>query len=77
MLTATEHRLLSCLLANADNVLTSHQILTSVWGFEYLDDVDYCRIYIWHLRNKIEPDPANPRYLINVHGIGYYFKAQS
>jgi len=72
-LTATEHRLLACLVANAGRILTHKQILTSVWGWEYQDDVDYVRIYIWRLRHKIEPEPAQPRYIISENGIGYYF----
>lgn len=72
-LTATEHRLLACLVANAGRVCTHRQILCSVWGFEYLDDVDYVRIHIWHLRHKLEPKPANPRYIISENGLGYYF----
>jgi len=73
-LTATEHRLLACLLANAGRILTHGQILASVWGWEYIDDIDHVRIYIWHLRHKIEPDPAHPRYILCEPGIGYYFK---
>lgn len=75
-LTATEHRLLACLVANAGRILTHRQILSSVWGFEYLDDVDFVRVYIWHLRQKIEPAPANPKYIINENGLGYYFRKE-
>ena len=70
-LTATEYRLLNCLVANRGRLLTHRQLLQSVWGFEYIDDVDYVRIYIWKLRHKIEPDPLKPRYITVVNGLGY------
>ena len=73
-LTPIEFRLLALLLENADRILTYHQILGKVWGWEYVDDLDYVRIYISHLRRKIEPDPALPRYIITEPGVGYYFR---
>lgn len=75
-LTATEHKLLACLLANADRVVTHRQLLLSLWGFEYLNDVDFVRVYIWHLRAKIEPEPDKPRYIITESGLGYYFNKE-
>ena len=72
-LTATEYRLLSCLVHNSPRILTHRQILLSVWGFEYQDDVDFIRMYVWHLRRKIESEPAKPRYIIASNGLGYYF----
>ncbi|MCB0054333.1 MAG: response regulator transcription factor, partial [Caldilinea sp.] len=48
-------------------------LLEQVWGFEYIDDIDYLRVYIWHLRRKIEPDPKNPVYLHNELSLGYRF----
>lgn len=72
-LTATEHRLLACLVANHGRILTHRQILASVWGWEYIDDIDHVRIYIWHLRQKIEPNPDNPQYITTKNGIGYRF----
>ena len=76
-LTPIEHRLLECLVANAGRKLRHKTILSSVWGWEYIDDIDHLRIYIWHLRHKIEPDPAHPRYIICEPGIGYYFAKQT
>lgn len=76
-LTATEHRLLACLLANADRVVTHRQLLLSLWGFEYQNDVDFVRIYVCSLRAKIESDPANPRYIITESGLGYYFNKEA
>ncbi|MGI6206872.1 MAG: response regulator transcription factor [Anaerolineae bacterium] len=72
-LTATEYRLLAYMVSNAGRVLSARQILEKVWGWEYTDDVDYVRIYIWHLRQKLEPDPKHPKYLQTEHGIGYRF----
>ena len=72
-LTPTEHRLLYCLVANADRILSHKQILSSVWGWEYQDDIDYLRIYIWRLRHKLEPEPSQHRYIISENGIGYRF----
>jgi two-component system KDP operon response regulator KdpE len=73
-LTPTEFRLLTALVENADRVLTHQLLLEKVWGREYVDDLDHVRIYIWHLRQKIEPDPAQPRYIITEPGVGYYFQ---
>lgn len=73
-LTATEFRLFSVLVENAGRVLTHRQLLEKVWGWEYTDDLDYVRIYISHLRQKIEPDVALPRYITTVPGVGYYFQ---
>ncbi len=73
-LTPTEFRLLVLLAKNAGRVLTHRQLLEKVWGWEYVDDLDHVRIYIWHLRHKIEPDPAQPRYIVTEPGVGYYFQ---
>jgi two-component system, OmpR family, KDP operon response regulator KdpE len=72
-LTPTEYKLFSYLVRNAGRILESRQILENVWGFEYIDDVDYLRVYIWHLRRKIEPNPKEPIYLINELNVGYRF----
>ena len=72
-LTPTEFRLLALLLENANRVLTHRQLLEKVWGWEYIDDLDHVRIYIWHLRQKIESNPAQPRYIVTEPGVGYYF----
>ena len=73
-LTPIEFRLLAVLLANAGHVLTHQQLLERVWGWEYVDDLDYVRIYISYLRRKIEPIPAIPRYIITEPGVGYCFQ---
>ena len=73
-LTPIEFRLLALLLGNAGHILTHQQLLEKVWGWEYTDDLDYVRIYISHLRRKIEPEPATPRYIVTEPGVGYYFQ---
>jgi len=72
-LTPREFRLLALLIENADHVLSHQQILENVWGWEYIDDVDYVRIYISHLRQKIEPDTSQPKYILTEPGVGYSF----
>ena len=73
-LTPIEFRMLALLLQNTGRILTHQQMLEKVWGWEYVDDLDYVRIYISHLRRKIEPDPALPKYIITEPGVGYYFQ---
>lgn len=76
-LTPREFRLFALLVENAGRILTHKQVLEKVWGWEYIDDLDYVRIYISHLRQKIEPDPSLPRYIITEPGVGYYFQKAS
>ncbi len=73
-LTPTEFKLLTVLIKHAGQVLEPRQLVREVWGEQYLNDVGYVRRYIWHLRNKIEPDPSQPRYIHNEHGFGYRFQ---
>ena len=73
-LTATEFRLLSYLLDNADRILTYEIILNNVWGEEYQQSIDYVHVYLSHLRRKLEEDPRRPRYLMTEHGVGYRFE---
>jgi len=73
-LTPREFRLFVLLIENAGRILTHKQILEKVWGWEYTDDLDYVRIYISHLRQKIEPEPALPKYVITEPGVGYLFQ---
>lgn len=72
-LTPREFRLLALLVENADRIISHKQVLEHVWGFEYVDDVDYVRIYVSHLRQKIEPEPSSPTYILTEPGVGYYF----
>jgi two-component system KDP operon response regulator KdpE len=76
-LTPREFRLLELLLENAGRIMSHQQVLEHVWGWEYIDDVDYVRIYISHLRQKIEPDPSSPKYILTEPGVGYYFRSLS
>jgi len=69
----TEYRLLYHLVTNAGWVMTYDQLLSKVWGYEYRDETHYVRLYINYLRQKIEEDPANPKYILTERGIGYRF----
>jgi len=73
-LTPTEYNLLALLIKNAGRALLYRELLQQVWGWEYIDDVDYLRVYIWHLRRKLEPDAKNPCYVLTEHGVGYRFE---
>ncbi|MDD4859125.1 MAG: response regulator transcription factor [Dehalococcoidales bacterium] len=73
-LTPREFRLLALLLENAGTIVTHRQILEKVWGWEYIDDVDYVRIYISHLRQKLESEADQPQYILTESGAGYYFR---
>jgi two-component system KDP operon response regulator KdpE len=72
-LTPIEYKLLSHLARNVGRVVRHNDILSSVWGEGYGNEINYLRIYIKHLRRKIEPDPTHPRYILNEPGIGYRF----
>lgn len=72
-LTPTEFELLVLLMSQAGKVLPHKLLLQRVWGPEYGQETEYLRVYIGRLRHKIEPDPANPRYLLTERGIGYSF----
>jgi two-component system KDP operon response regulator KdpE len=69
----TEFRLLYHLIENAGWVIPHETLLSKVWGYEYRDEIHYVRLYITYLRQKIEPDPANPRYILTERGTGYRF----
>jgi len=70
-LTRTEYNLLHELAVHRNQVLLHTQLLTTVWGPEYRDDLDYLRAYVRYLRRKLEPDPASPRYIVTYQGVGY------
>jgi len=71
-LTPTEYDLLCELTRNAGKVLTHRELLQRVWGSDYSHENTYLRTFIRHLRRKLEPDPAQPRFLLNQPGVGYY-----
>jgi two-component system KDP operon response regulator KdpE len=70
-LTPTEYQLLLILAENAGKVVEHETLLRAVWGQEYTKDNDYLKVYIWHLRRKIEIDPRNPKLLLTEWGVGY------
>ena len=70
-LTPREAALFEALARQPGRVLTHRQLLAEVWGAEHVDQLHYLRIYIGHLRAKIEADPAEPRYLLTELGVGY------
>lgn len=69
----TEYRLLYHLVQNAGWVVPHETLLTKVWGHEYVNDNHLLRLYITYLRQKIEPEPADPRYIFTERGLGYRF----
>ena len=74
-LTPIEYRLLAYLIAHPGSVLTHHQLLKNVWGPSHSDDSHYVRVYMGHLRRKLEDDPSQPRHIITEAGVGYRFIA--
>ena len=76
-LTAQEYKLLAYLLQNPNRMLTTQQILKNAWGWEYEDQPGHVRIYIWHLRRKLEDDPKEPKYLLTEYGLGYRFQTRT
>lgn len=70
-LTPMEYRLLATLVRNAGKVLTHQQLLREVWGPAHTDQAHYLRVYMAHLRHKVEAEPARPRYLLTEPGVGY------
>ena len=70
-LTPIEYRLLTVLLANAGRVLTHRQLLREVWGPAHAHQNHYLRIYMGHLRQKLEDDPAQPRHFVTETAVGY------
>jgi two-component system, OmpR family, KDP operon response regulator KdpE len=70
-LTPIEYRLLSVLIANAGRVLTHRQLLREVWGPSHAEQSHYLRIYMGHLRQKLEVDPAQPKHLLTETAVGY------
>ncbi|HEX6484088.1 MAG TPA: response regulator transcription factor [Ktedonobacteraceae bacterium] len=74
-LSPTEFAVLAQLVRHAGKVLTHRMLLQSIWGAEYGGEAEYLRVYINRLRQKLESDPANPRYLLTEPGVGYRFVA--
>ncbi len=70
-LSPTEYNLLRELVQNAGKVITHQMLLARIWGPEYGEEIEYLRVYIGRLRNKIEADPQNPKHIITEPGVGY------
>jgi len=73
-LTPTEWQLLEVLLRHPGRLVTSRQLLTEIWGPSAVDGGSVLRVHMTHLRSKLEPDPARPRYLLTEAGMGYRFQ---
>ena len=75
-LTPTEWGLLVALVTNAGKTITHHQLFRAVWGAAHGDAQQYLRVYVAHLRRKIEPDPYEPKYIVTEPGVGYRFEPE-
>ncbi len=73
-LTPTEWHLVEVLVRNAGKLVSGRQLLREVWGPNYGDETNYLRVHFAHIRRKLEPDPARPRYFITEPGMGYRFE---
>jgi two-component system, OmpR family, KDP operon response regulator KdpE len=76
LLRPMQHRLFATLMRNAGKVLTHEQILLAVWGPASLRQTEYIRVHMNQLREKLERDPANPRYLLTERGVGYRLRPE-
>lgn len=70
-LSNTEYRFLDALAGQVGQTAAHRYLLTTVWGEEYLNDVQYLRVYVGYLRQKLEDDPRNPKYIMSEWGVGY------
>ena len=75
-LTPIEYRLLTVLIANAGKVLTHRHLLREVWGPSFVESSHYVRVYVAHLRQKLEADPTQPRHILTETGVGYRFQVE-
>jgi two-component system, OmpR family, KDP operon response regulator KdpE len=75
-LTPIEYKLLTTLVRHAGKVVTTPQLLREVWGPTHAEQGHYVRVYMAHLRHKLETEPANPRYLLTEPGVGYRLAAE-
>lgn len=74
-LTPTEYDLLKALIKNSGKIMTRQMLLSQVWGTGYGSESHYLHVYVGQLRRKIEPDPAHPRFILTISGVGYRFNA--
>jgi len=75
-LTPTEFKLLVALMRHPDEVISAEDLVREVWGPQYANEIGFVRRYVWHLRQKVERDPENPRYIHNERGFGYRFQVE-
>jgi two-component system KDP operon response regulator KdpE len=73
-LTPTEWGLVEVLVRNAGKLVSQRQLLQDVWGPQYGEETNYLRVHMAHIRRKLEPDPARPRYFVTEPGMGYRFE---
>ena len=73
-LTPHEYEILRFMTQNAERVLTHRQVLAAVWGPEDVEETQYLRVHVSHLRQKIEDNPARPRFIVTEPGVGYRFR---
>jgi two-component system KDP operon response regulator KdpE len=73
-LTPTEYDLLKYLIEHAGKVVTHRMLLEAVWGRGYADQTQYLRVFVGHLRKKLEPEPTQPRFIVTDPGVGYRFQ---
>ncbi len=76
-LTSTEYDLLKLFIKNPNKILTNRQILKEVWGPNAVDNLQYPRVYVRHLRQKLETNPDEPSLIVTESGVGYRFKTES
>jgi two-component system KDP operon response regulator KdpE len=76
-LTVTEYKLLFHLIRNPNQVLRHETLLARVWGREYMNEIDYLRVYIRRLRRKLEDEPERPTHILTERGLGYRFRTES
>ena len=75
-LTAKEYDLIELLMKNPRRVYSRESLMDLVWGYSYAGDYRTVDVHIRRLREKLEPDPANPVYIMTKWGVGYYFKGE-
>ena len=73
-LTPTEFEVLKYLMKNQGKVLSQEAILANAWGPEYIGDSSLVKQFVYRLRNKLEPEPSEPHYILTVRGAGYVFE---
>ncbi len=76
-LTSTEYAIIKLLINNSNKVITHKQILESIWGNSFSEEIQYLRVFIGQIRKKIEDEPSKPKYLKTISGVGYIFSNET